>query len=61
MNFIQKYTKAKTFKEKIMCFVAKILGGHIITPLGRIVLLPKDYNKLAIATGNEDMIERNQQ
>lgn len=56
MEFTTRYTKAKTFKEKIMCFVAKVLGAHYVTPLGRIILLPKDYDRLAIATGNEDMI-----
>ncbi len=56
MAFIIRYTKAKTFKEKIMCFIAKVLGAHYVTPLGRIVLLPKDYCRLAILTGNEELI-----
>lgn len=56
MDFVSSYAKAKTFKEKLMCFIAKMLGGHVITPLGRIMLLPADYDRLAIATGNEDMI-----
>lgn len=57
MDFVSSYVKAKTFKEKLMCFIAKMLSGNFITPLGRIMLLPKDYNRLARATGNEDMIE----
>ena len=56
MNFVSSYAKAKTFKEKMKCFIAKILCGYVVTPFGRIMLLPKDYNRLAIATGNEDMI-----
>lgn len=56
MDFVSRYAKAETFKEKVMCFIAQILGGHVITPIGRIMLLPADYDKLAIVTGNEDMI-----
>ena len=56
MNFVASYAKAETFKEKAKCFIAKMLCGHVVTPLGRIMLLPKDYNRLAITTGNEDMI-----
>ena len=56
MDFVSSYTKAKTFKEKLMCFIARMLGGHVITPLGRVMLLPADYNRLAITTGNEDII-----
>ena len=56
MNFVVRYTKAKTFKEKAKCFIAKMLCGHVVTPLGRIMLLPADYNRLAMLTGNEDMI-----
>lgn len=56
MEFVARYTKAETIKEKIMCFVAKMLGAHYVTPLGRIILLPKDYCRLAILTGNEDLI-----
>ena len=56
MDFVSRYAKAETFKEKVKCFIAKVLGAHVVTPLGRIMLLPKDYNRLAIATGNEDMI-----
>lgn len=55
-DFVRTYTKAKTFKEKVMCFTAKILRAKVVTPLGRIVLLPKDYNYLAVQTGNEDLI-----
>ena len=56
MDFVSSYVKARTFKEKVICFIAKTLNGHVITPIGRIMLLPTDYNRLAIATGNEDMI-----
>lgn len=56
MDFVTKYTKANTLRQKAICFVAKMLCGHVVTPLGRIMLLPDDYNRLAIATRNEDMI-----
>lgn len=56
MNFVLSYVKAKTFKGKVKCFIARMIGGHVVTPLGRIMLLPADYDRLAIATGNEDMI-----
>ena len=56
MDFVSGYAKAETFKEKIKCFIAKMLCGQVVTPLGRIMLLPKDYERLAIATGNEDVI-----
>ena len=55
-DFVRTYTKAETLKEKVMCFVAKILRAKVVTPLGRIMLLPKDYNYLAVQTGNEDLI-----
>lgn len=57
MDFVTKYAKAETLKEKALCFIAKMLCGHVVTPLGRIMLLPADYDRLAIATGNEDMID----
>ena len=60
MDFVLSYVKAETFKEKVMCFIAQMLGGHVITPIGRIMLLPVDYDRLAIATGNEDMIQSDQ-
>lgn len=56
MDFVSRYAKARTFKEKAMCFIAKMLGAHFVTPIGRIMLLPADYNRLATATRNEDMI-----
>lgn len=55
-DFVRTYTKAETLKEKAMCFVAKILRAKVVTPLGRIMLLPKDYNYLAVQTGNECLI-----
>ena len=56
MNFVLSYVKASTLKEKVECFIAKMIGARVVTPLGRIMLLPADYDRLAIATGNEDMI-----
>ncbi len=56
MDFVLSYVKARTFKEKAKCFIARMIGGRVVTPIGRIMLLPADYNRLAIATGNEDMI-----
>ena len=56
MDFINSYAKAKTIRQKVLCFVAKLFNANLVTPLGRIVLLPRDYNKLAIATGNDNMI-----
>ena len=56
MDFVTKYAKANTLRQKAICFVANMLCGYVVTPLGRIMLLPKDYNRLAIETGNEDMI-----
>ena len=40
------YKEANTFKERIMCLIAKLTHGHVITPLGRIVLLSSDYKKV---------------
>lgn len=45
MDFIARYTYAKTFKQKAHCLIAKLLRGHVVTPLGRIMLLPSDYAK----------------
>ena len=56
MDFVASYVKAITFKENLKCFMAKMIGAHVVTPLGRIMLLPADYDRLAIATENEDMI-----
>lgn len=56
MGFIETYSKAETLTDIIMCFVAKILGAKVVTPLGRIKLLPKDYEYMAIMTGNEDLL-----
>lgn len=57
MDFVARYTNAETFKEKVKCFLAKVLGAHVVTPLGRIMLLPEDYKKLAIETGNSDLCD----
>ena len=56
MDFVSSYVKARTLKEKVKCFIARMIGGRVVTPIGRIMLLPADYDRLAIATGNEDMI-----
>lgn len=51
INFVMTYAKAETVKEKAMCLIAKILHAKVVTPLGRIMLLPKDYNDLAVLYG----------
>jgi len=56
MSFVSNFTKALTVKQKAKCLIAKIFGGHVVTPLGRVMLLPKDYDALAIATGNKDVL-----
>ncbi len=56
MNFVQTYAKANSLSDIIKCYVAKILGAKVVTPLGRIVLLPKEYDRLAIITGNADLL-----
>ena len=57
MDFVATYAKAETVQDKIKCHIAKCLGAKVITPLGRIVLLPKDYCQMAIKTGNADLID----
>ena len=56
-DFVSTYTKADSISAVIKCYVAKALGGNVVTPLGRIVLLPKDYALLATITGNADLLE----
>lgn len=46
LKFVMMYKEAETVTEKIQCFIAKIIKARVITPLGRIVLLSKDYNQL---------------
>ena len=46
MGFVDEYTYAKSWKQKVHCLIAKLLCGHVITPLGRIMLLPSDYAKM---------------
>ena len=46
-EFIARYDIAETFRQKIKCIIAKLFGTHVVTPLGRIMLLPKDYRALA--------------
>ena len=55
MEFVSTYKKAENVKEKAMCIIAKLLHAKIVTPLGRIVLLPKDYDSLAIQTKNKNL------
>lgn len=50
-EFIARYDIADNWKTKFMCFVAKLVGGHVVSPLGRIVLLPKDYHATASESG----------
>lgn len=40
-----RYKKAETWKEKAWCWVAKLLHAKYVTPLGRIIILPKDYDE----------------
>ena len=56
MDFVQTYAKANSLSDIIKCHVAKILGAKVVSPLGRIVLLPKEYGRLAIITGNADLL-----
>lgn len=46
MNFVTRYKKADTLREKIMCYIVKILHAHYVTPLGRVILLPVDYDQM---------------
>lgn len=50
-EFISRYTKAETISECIRCYIAKALGAKVVTPLGRIKLLPNDYYDMAISLG----------
>lgn len=43
MDFIATYKCATTFSDKVKCWIAKLFGAKVVTPLGRIVLSPKDY------------------
>lgn len=56
MDFVATYAKADTISDMIKCYIAKLLGAKVVTPLGRIVLLPKDYYMMAIKTGNADLV-----
>ena len=46
MDLIATYKKAETFREKLMCYIAKLIGAKYVTPLGRIILLPSDYKTI---------------
>lgn len=46
-EFISRYTKAESLSDYIKCYIAKALGAKVVTPLGRIRLLPNDYYALA--------------
>lgn len=46
-DFIRRYAKAESLSDYIKCYIAKVLGAKVVTPLGRIKLLPNDYYALA--------------
>lgn len=46
-EFISRYTKAETISDYIKCYIAKALRAKVVTPLGRVKLLPNDYYALA--------------
>lgn len=50
-EFISRYTKAETISDYIKCYIAKALGAKVVTPLGRIKLLPNDYYDMTISFG----------
>lgn len=50
-EFNSRYTKAETISDCIKCYIAKVLGAKVVTPLGRIRLLPNDYYDMAISFG----------
>ena len=50
-EFISRYTKADTMADYIKCYIARALGAKVVTPLGRIKLLPNDYYDMAISFG----------
>lgn len=45
-EFISKYKKADGFASVMKCYVAKMLHAQVVSPLGRIVLLPSDYERM---------------
>ena len=56
MEFVSTYTEARTVSQKIKCVIAKVLHAKVVTPFGRIILLPEEYKRLAIETKNEDLL-----
>lgn len=50
-EFISRYTKAESLSDYVKCYIAKALGAKVVTPLGRIRLLPNDYYDMAISFG----------
>lgn len=50
-EFIARYDIAETKKQKFMCWIAKVLGAHYVTAIGRIMLLPDDYHMLVDVYG----------
>lgn len=50
-EFISRYTKAESLSDYIKCYIAKALGAKVVTPFGRIKLLPNDYYDMAISFG----------
>ena len=52
-DFVATYKKADNVSSKIKCVIAKFLHAKVVTPLGRIVLLPSDYDSMAKAYGDQ--------
>ena len=47
-TFCYHYKCASSFKQKLWCKIAKVLKANYVTPLGRIILLPEDYENKRI-------------
>lgn len=43
---ISTYKKADNVSSKIKCIIAKFFHAQVVSPLGRLVLLPSDYEKM---------------
>lgn len=46
-DFVATYKRADNTFSKIKCVIAKILYAQVVTLLGRIVLLPSEYDMMA--------------
>lgn len=55
MKEVESYTFAITFMEKAKCSVAKLFGAKVVTPSGRVMLLPEEYVEKAIEENSEDV------